>query len=213
MKFTIYLLVHGPLAAAMSGLYTPSPSPRQDACLWPSLNSIRFRKHPAKLGTVSAMEMPHGKAGRQQTPESGMDDSRMLMIGGQPLSEPHLCLHLPIPRSPTHIFPMFSHFPVKGDGERTCCYSEFIPNANETLIISGSISRKMWRNHCVYFSHGDAARMSTAFSQAINLNVELHSLAVFLSLPFDVTSKAKIKGSECGEGKSQALSLPACDIC
>lgn len=54
---------------------------------------------------------------------------------------------------------------------------------------------------------------STTFSQAINLNVELHSLAVFLSLPFDVTSKAKIKGFECGEGKSQALSLPACDIC
>lgn len=32
---------------------------------------------------------------------------------------------------------------------------------------------------------------NTTFSQAINLNVELHSLAVFLSLPFDVTSKAK----------------------
>lgn len=32
---------------------------------------------------------------------------------------------------------------------------------------------------------------STTFSQAINLNVELHSLAAFLSLPFDVTSKAK----------------------
>lgn len=31
----------------------------------------------------------------------------------------------------------------------------------------------------------------TTSSQAINLNVELHSLAVFLSLPFDVTSKAK----------------------
>lgn len=76
MKFTFQLLVHGllSLAAAMSGLHTPSPSPRQDACLWPSLNSIRFRKHPAKLGTVSAMEMPPGKAGRQQTPESGMDD-------------------------------------------------------------------------------------------------------------------------------------------
>lgn len=32
---------------------------------------------------------------------------------------------------------------------------------------------------------------STTSSQAINLNVELHSLAVFLSFPFDVTSKAK----------------------
>lgn len=37
----------------------------------------------------------------------------------------------------------------------------------------------------------DAVATHTTSSQAINLNVELHSLAVFLSLPFDVTSKAK----------------------
>lgn len=43
----------------------------------------------------------------------------------------------------------------------------------------------------VYSGPGDAVATQQTSSQAINLNVELHSLAVFLSLPFDVTSKAK----------------------
>ena len=63
------------------------PKPHsQAACLQPSLNSIRFRKHPARSGTVSATEMPDAmrkgkQAGRQQTPESGRMTCRMLIHG------------------------------------------------------------------------------------------------------------------------------------
>lgn len=53
-----------------------------------------------------------------------------------------------------------------------------------------------------------------ALSQAIKLNIELHSSSC-LSMPLllMLPPKQRIKGLECGVGKSQALSLPACDIC
>lgn len=53
-----------------------------------------------------------------------------------------------------------------------------------------------------------------ALSQAIKLNIELHSSSC-LSMPLllMLPPKQRIKGLECGVGKSQALSLPACYIC
>lgn len=53
-----------------------------------------------------------------------------------------------------------------------------------------------------------------ALSQAIKLNIELHSSSC-LSMPLCLMlpPKQRIKGLECGVGKSQALSLPAHDIC
>lgn len=57
-------------------------------------------------------------------------------------------------------------------------------------------------------------RGKKALSQAIKLNIELHSSSC-LSMPLllMLPPKQRIKGLECGVGKSQALSLPACDIC
>lgn len=57
-------------------------------------------------------------------------------------------------------------------------------------------------------------RGKKALSQAIKLNIELHSSSC-LSMPLllMLPPKQEIKGLECGVGKSQALSLPACDIC
>lgn len=53
-----------------------------------------------------------------------------------------------------------------------------------------------------------------ALSQAIKLNIELHSSSC-LSMPLllMLPPKQRIKGLECGVGKSQALTLPACYIC
>lgn len=61
---------------------------------------------------------------------------------------------------------------------------------------------------------GEEERGKKALSQAIKLNIELHSSSC-LSMPLllMLPPKQRIKGLECGVGKSQALSLPACDIC
>lgn len=61
---------------------------------------------------------------------------------------------------------------------------------------------------------GGRRREKKALSQAIKLNIELHSSSC-LSMPLllMLPPKQRIKGLECGVGKSQALSLPACDIC
>lgn len=63
-------------------------------------------------------------------------------------------------------------------------------------------------------SEGGGEREKKALSQAIKLNIELHSSSC-LSMPLRLMlpPKQRIKGLECGVGKSQALSLPACDIC
>lgn len=61
---------------------------------------------------------------------------------------------------------------------------------------------------------GEEERGKKALSQAIKLNIELHSSSC-LSMPLllMLPPKQRIKGLECGVGKSQALSLPARDIC
>lgn len=61
---------------------------------------------------------------------------------------------------------------------------------------------------------GGGGGKGEALSQAIKLNIELHSSSC-LSMPLCLMlpPKQRIKGLECGEGKSQALSLPAHDIC
>ncbi len=66
---------------------------------------------------------------------------------------------------------------------------------------------------CVFVSWGKQYRKK-ALSQAIKLNIELHSSSC-LSMPLllMLPPKQGIKGLECGVGKSQALSLAARDIC
>lgn len=61
---------------------------------------------------------------------------------------------------------------------------------------------------------GGRRREGEALSQAIKLNIELHSSSC-LSVPLCLMlpPKQAIKGLECGVGKSQALSLPAHNIC
>ena len=61
---------------------------------------------------------------------------------------------------------------------------------------------------------GDGGGGGGGLSQAIKLNVELHSSSC-LSMPLCLMlpPKQRIKGLECGVGKSQALSLPAHNIC
>lgn len=61
---------------------------------------------------------------------------------------------------------------------------------------------------------GGGGGRGEALSQAIKLNIELHSSSC-LSMPLCLMlpPKQRIKGLECGVGKSQALSLPAHDIC
>lgn len=80
----------------------------------------------------------------------------------------------------------------EGQGRGALPTTKFIPNANEALFLHWAAFPRKCAGIAVFTS---ASMMlpgrHTTFSQAINLNVELHSLAVFLSLPFDVTSKAK----------------------
>lgn len=61
---------------------------------------------------------------------------------------------------------------------------------------------------------GEERKEKKALSQTIKLNIELHSSSC-LSMPLllMLPPKQRIKGLECGVGKSQALSLPACYIC
>lgn len=93
-----------PFTAAMIRLHTISPRPSQAASLRPSLNSIRFRKHPAELGTVRAPETPDAvrkgkQAGRLQTPESGRMTCRVLIHGVTPSRSPSPAFLTPGPHS------------------------------------------------------------------------------------------------------------------
>ena len=81
--------------------------------------------------------------------------------------------------------------------------------------------QKTWLINCVFLSAEGCNASSRrrggrkkALSQAIKLNIELHSSSC-LSMPLllMLPPKQRIKGLECGVGKSQALSLPASDIC
>ena len=86
--------------------------------------------------------------------------------------------------------------PQKGDeGKALPAAPKFIPNANEGCFFFFNNSTPS-PGKCGGIAMFTPASVmlpgrNTTFSQAINLNVELHSLAVFLSFPFDVTSKAK----------------------
>lgn len=74
MKFAFQPSVHcsRSLPQRLAAHNFPKPQP---SCLpLAFFDSIRFREHPAQLGRVSAMEMPLRQAGRQQSPESGLDD-------------------------------------------------------------------------------------------------------------------------------------------
>lgn len=68
--------------------------------------------------------------------------------------------------------------------------------------------------NCVFLSAEGSSAGKKALSQAIKLNIELHSSSC-LSMPLllMLPPKQGIKGLECGVGKSQALSLAARDIC
>lgn len=133
----------------------------------------------------------HTERQADSKPRSGArKTSRVLIHGVTPLSNPLPGFHLP----PPHIFsPVFSDFQGKGvKGKKLSPQPKLIPNANEALLQCWPPFPGKCGGIAVFTS---ASVMlpgrSTTFSQAINLNVELHSLAVFLSLPFDVTSKAK----------------------
>lgn len=73
--------------------------------------------------------------------------------------------------------------------------------------------KKPWLQTVCFCQLGKQYRKK-ALSQAIKLNIELHSSSC-LSMPLllMLPPKQGIKGLECGVGKSQALSLAACDIC
>lgn len=91
-----------------------------------------------------------------------------------------------------HLLPMFSYFQGKWGKGKEALQPEFIPNVKEALFqYWGAFPGKCGRIALFTPASVMLPQRSTTFSQAINLNVELHSLAVFLSLPFDVTSKAK----------------------
>lgn len=71
-----------------------------------------------------------------------------------------------------------------------------------------------WLQTVCFLSAGGSSTEKKALSQAIKLNIELHSSSC-LSMPLllMLPPKQGIKGLECGVGKSQALSLAARDIC
>ena len=182
-----------PLTAALFGLHKTAPSPSPAACLRPFLDSIRTQKHPANPGTLSDTEMPRAKAGRQLTLESGT--GALPGCGpsmGSPLSHCPFGLHFPLLLTPSiHIFS-----PRKGVKERgSPCSPKMHSKCKRRLFFFFNNSAPSPGKCAGIAMFTPASAMlpgrNTTFSQAINLNVELHSLAVFLSLPFDVTSKAK----------------------
>ena len=176
----------------MFGLHKTSPGPGPAACLQPPLDSIRTQKHPANTATVSGTETPREKTGRQLTLESG----RAALPGcGPPMGSPlsHRPFGLPFPLLLTPSMHIFS--PRRGMKERLSLQPQnsFQMQMKGVFFFNNSTPSPGKCGGIAMFTPASVMLpgRNTTFSQAINLNVELHSLAVFLSFPFDVTSKAK----------------------